>query len=101
MRKFSDAELELALKVGEVMDPDGPIIVSCPPDMLSNWIRANLLEHDCLEFLREQEYYDELEIEIDYTCNPPVSITAHKFDDYLRTRGAETLLEALYSLIVE
>lgn len=51
MRKFSKAELELAPKVAEVMDPDGPRILSCPKDMLSNWIRANYQEYDCLEFL--------------------------------------------------
>jgi len=101
MRKFTDEELRLAPLVAEVMDPEGPRIESCPPDMLSNYIRANLLEHDCLEWLRGRGWWYQMQNQQYNPDKHGVGIWDDPEDEPLvPIEECDTLLLALYRVII-
>ena len=97
MRKFTDKELELAPKVAEIFAPDGPVIAGCCAGTIGKWITEHMLEHDCLEFLREHDFavftetFPSGESNV-HVCGPGTDIVE---------RGNWTLLEALYRVIIE
>ena len=101
MRKFSDKELELAPQVAEAMFPDGPHVARyVPRDFLHEYIQVNLLEHDCLEFLRGRENVSTIEMVV--FSGPIVDVCVYDFDGRLLAHArVPTLLEALYRVIVE